>query len=246
VNFNILRFDTLDSTNTEAAKQARLGADEGLCVIARRQTAGRGRHGRTWVSQADAGLYFSLVLRPIFAPDQLPLITLMAAIALYDALKSVGLRPDIKWVNDLLIGDRKIGGILAEAQESPAGLAVVVGIGVNLTKGAISEHIANTATSLEAELGRPIPAIEIETSLSGFIKYWYDVLNGENGGAEILRAWQSRSSYSTGKHVRVTVSEAEFEGVTDGLEANGALRVRTSEGDLRIVQAGDVERLRGV
>lgn len=246
MNFTVLRFDTLDSTNTEAAKQARLGADEGLCIIARQQTAGRGRHGRTWNSQRDAGLYFSLVLRPRLTPEQLPLITLMAGIALYDAIESVGLGPDIKWVNDLLVGERKIGGILAEAQETPAGLAVVLGIGVNLTTGSISEAIVDTATSVETELGRLIPAIEMETTLTGFIRYWYDVLGGENGADEILRAWQTRSTYFTGKPVRVARSGELVEGVTDGLEANGALRVRTLDGNLLIVQAGDVERLRSL
>ena len=114
MNFTILRFETLESTNTEAANQARQGADEGLCIIARQQTAGRGRHGRTWVSEKDSGLYFSIVLRPAIETRFLPLITLMTGVAVYDTLKELGLKPDIKWVNDVLIGEKKICGILAE------------------------------------------------------------------------------------------------------------------------------------
>jgi len=102
MNFTILRFDTLESTNTEAANQARAGADEGLCILARQQTAGRGRHGRTWISERDSGLYFSLILRPKLDAEFLPLITLMSGIAVYDALEELGLKPDIKWVNDVL------------------------------------------------------------------------------------------------------------------------------------------------
>src|SRR5688572_28795328 len=106
MNFIVLTYDILDSTNDEALKQARLGVDEGLCVVARQQTAGRGRYGRTWVSARDAGLYLSLVLRPKLEMRELPLITLMAGIAVNDALEEFGIKPDIKWVNDLLVNGK--------------------------------------------------------------------------------------------------------------------------------------------
>src|SRR5437868_14941143 len=124
MNFTILRFDSVDSTNTEALKQAKLGAGEGLCFVARQQTAGRGRHGRTWVSLEDAGLYFSIILRPRLETQYLTLITLMAGVAVHDALAEIGLKPDIKWVNDILVNEKKIGGILAETTETSKGLAV--------------------------------------------------------------------------------------------------------------------------
>src|SRR5215216_1084464 len=95
----ILRFDSLPSTNTEAARQASMGAREGLCVVAREQTRGRGRHARLWVSPADAGLYFSMVLRPVGLPQpSWPLLTLMAGLAVRDALfEAFGVDADIKW-----------------------------------------------------------------------------------------------------------------------------------------------------
>src|SRR5262245_53015519 len=99
MNFTILRFDSLESTNTEAISQARAGADEGLCILARHQSAGRGRHGRSWSSPKDSGLYFSILLRPKIDLRFLPLITLMAGVAVHDALADLGLKPDIKWVN---------------------------------------------------------------------------------------------------------------------------------------------------
>ena len=244
MNFNILRFDTVESTNTEAAKQAKLGADEGLCVIAQRQTAGRGRHGRTWVSEKDAGLYFSIVLRPKIDMRFLPLITLMTGVAVYDTLKDLSLKPDIKWVNDILIDDKKICGILAETLETPAGSAVVVGIGINLTSRNFPEEIADTATSIEAILSSPAAAAKIESALTRYLSYWYAILSDENGPAEILAEWRRRSSYFSGKCVRVTLENSYFDGVTDGLEENGALRVKTNDGSVKIVQAGDVERLR--
>jgi BirA family transcriptional regulator, biotin operon repressor / biotin---[acetyl-CoA-carboxylase] ligase len=244
MNITILRFDTLDSTNTEAANHACKGADEGLCVVARHQTAGRGRHGRTWVSEKDSGLYFSIVLRPKFDTKHLPLITLMAGVAVYDTLKEIGLEPNIKWVNDLLVGEKKIVGILAETVETPTGLAVIVGIGVNLTSRNFPDEIADTATSIEAETAKKIASDEIAEILTRYLIYFYEMLKQEDRRSEILSEWQKRSSYFSGKSVRVALADNVIEGVTDGLEQNGALRVKTDDGSVKIVQAGDVTRLR--
>lgn len=246
MNINILRYDTLGSTNTEAANQARLGAAEGVCVIADRQTAGRGRHGREWVSSEGSGLYFSIVLRPKIDMRFLPLITLMTGVAVHDTLKEFGLRPDIKWVNDILIGDDKISGILAETVESPLGIAVIVGIGINLTSSNFPEEIATTATSIEMETGNTVTAGDIAERLTHYLSYFYDILNDEDGPADIVHQWRQRSTYFSGKRVRVTLEGTTIEGTTDGLEENGALRVKTADGSVTIVQAGDVERLRGV
>ncbi len=155
MNINVLTFDTLDSTNTEALKQARLGADEGLCIVASEQTAGRGRHGRTWVSEKDAGLYFSIVLRPKLETKFLPLITLMTGVAVHDTLQEYGLKPDIKWVNDILVNEKKISGILAETAETSRGLAVIVGVGINIRSANYPDEIADTATSIEEQLQKP-------------------------------------------------------------------------------------------
>src|SRR2546428_6261956 len=111
----ILHFDSLDSTNLEAMRQAKSGAPEGLCVIAREQTRGRGRLDRTWHSPKDAGLYFSIILRPQIALTAWPLLTLMAALAVPDALiKACGLQSDIKWAYDIFVADKKLFGVLAE------------------------------------------------------------------------------------------------------------------------------------
>src|SRR6266576_3119890 len=139
----VIRYDSLPSTNTEAARLAVLGVEEGLCVVADEQTAGRGRLQRTWLSPKGAGLYCSTLLRPIIPLDQWPLLTFMAALAVSDALRNAcDLETDIKWPNDLLSGERKICGILAEAIDTDKGRAVVVGIGVNLTKEAFPPQLA--------------------------------------------------------------------------------------------------------
>ncbi|MGQ0541862.1 MAG: biotin--[acetyl-CoA-carboxylase] ligase [Blastocatellia bacterium] len=246
MNFTLLSFDTIDSTNTEALKQARLGADEGLCIIALQQTAGRGRHGRVWVSEIDAGLYFSIVLRPKIETKYLPLITLMAGVAVHDTLEEFGIKSDIKWVNDLMVNEKKISGILAETTETNKGLAVIVGIGINLKSTNFPPEIADIATSIEAETNvmpdaANVSLIEI---LSNYLAYFYSMMHGENGPAEILSEWRRRSSYFSGKSVSVMLESETLVGTTDGLEENGALRLRMSDGGVTIIQAGDVQNLR--
>ncbi|CAN5500574.1 biotin--[acetyl-CoA-carboxylase] ligase [soil metagenome] len=244
MNINILRYETIDSTNSEAAKQAKLGADEGVCVIAKQQTAGRGRNGRDWISHANSGLYFSIVLRPKIDARYLPLITLMAGVAVWDTLKELGVKPVIKWVNDVLVDNKKICGILAETVDTSSGLAVIVGIGVNLTSANFPDEIADTATSIKAETGKTVLADELAERLTPFLFYFYDILNSADGPREIIERWRQRSSYFSGKPVRVTLNDGSIDGITDGLEENGALRVKLVDGSVRIIQAGDVERLR--
>ncbi|MGB7210940.1 MAG: biotin--[acetyl-CoA-carboxylase] ligase [Pyrinomonadaceae bacterium] len=244
MNINVLTFDTLDSTNTEAMKQARLGADEGLCIVAHRQTAGRGRHGRTWVSDKNVGLYLSIILRPKLETRFLPLITLMTGVAVHDTLQEFGLKPDIKWVNDILVNEKKISGILAETTETPNGLAVIVGIGVNIRSSNFPDEIADTATSIEVQSGQKPTADELANTLTRFFAYLYDILLGDDGTKEILNKWRRRSTYFSGKSVRAALGNETVEGTTDGLEENGALRVRKSDGSVTIIQAGDVEQLR--
>src|SRR5215204_4545071 len=243
----VLRFDSLPSTNTEAARQAALGAPEGLCVVAREQTAGRGRRERTWVSPKDAGLYLSVVLRPTLEARLWPLVTLAAALAVRDALREAcGLGADIKWPNDLLAGGRKLCGILAETADGPRGRAVVLGVGVNLRRGSFPAELSDTATSVEEQTGRAPDAERLLEALTRTLARRYETLHARGGAEEILREWQRNSSYAHGRRVRVALAEETFEGTTRGLEPDGALRVETGEGTVRIVRAGDVTAVREV
>ena len=241
----ILRFDSLPSTNDEAARQAAAGAPEGLCVVAREQTAGRGRGGRAWVSPKDAGLYLSVVLRPAFDARAWPLITLAAALAAREALREAcGVEADIKWPNDLLAGGRKLCGILAETVEGARGRAVVLGVGVNLRAGSFPPELLDTATSVEGQTGRAPDAERLLEALTRSLARRYETLHAPGGADEILREWEARSSYARGRRVRVALAEETFEGTTRGLEPDGALRVETDAGAVRVVRAGDVTALR--
>jgi BirA family biotin operon repressor/biotin-[acetyl-CoA-carboxylase] ligase len=245
MNFTILKYDSIDSTNTEAINQARRGADEGLCIVAREQTSGRGRHGRSWVSEKDAGLYFSLVLRPNIEIRFLPLVTLMSAIAVHNSIeKAYNIECDIKWVNDIHVGGKKISGILAETIETEKGLAVIVGIGINLKSSNFPPELAETATSIENETGKT-PKIETFLPiLTSFIEKYCDLLYED--AEKIRQEWSKLSSYAFGKDVKIKLNDKFIFGITQGIEENGALRLLTNEGELMIIHAGDVEQVRQI
>ncbi|HYJ46326.1 MAG TPA: biotin--[acetyl-CoA-carboxylase] ligase [Pyrinomonadaceae bacterium] len=242
----ILRFDSLPSTNTEAVRQALQGAPEGLCVVAREQTRGRGRAGRIWISPADAGLYFSIVLRPdMLAMQSWPLLTLMAALAVNDALQEAcALQTDIKWPNDIIVEDRKLCGILAETAETERGRAVILGIGINLDDRAFPPELKENATSVASLTGGQPNRERLLQSLVSAIEKRYQTLQSPGGGKEILAQWSRRSSYAHDRRVRVSLAAESFEGWTRGLEPDGALRVETDQGEIRIVRAGDITSLR--
>jgi BirA family biotin operon repressor/biotin-[acetyl-CoA-carboxylase] ligase len=245
LRLTILHFDSLPSTNTEAARHAVLGAPEGLCVVAREQTAGRGRQQRAWISPAGAGLYFSIVLRPQLEARAWPLITLMAAVAVADALgEACGLSVDIKWPNDIYAEGRKLSGILAETVETNVGRACILGIGVNLRSSAFPSHLQDVATSIEDLTGSTPDVEHLLQALTRAISERYDLLHERNGDALTLSEWTARSSFAEGRRVRVSLAGETLEGWTRGLEPDGALRVETDAGKIRTVRAGDIMALR--
>lgn len=239
----IMRFESLPSTNSEAARQALEGATEGLVIVAAEQNAGRGRLDRKWFSPAGAGLYFSLVLRPAVDISSWSLLPLLAAIAVHDALlDSCGLKTDIKWPNDILVGERKLCGILAETIESGTGRAVVMGIGINLA--AFPTEPGVFATSVGEATGKIPDAEALLHSLLRALADRYESFNAGEGAATISSEWTRRSSYASGKRVNVACVNEEFAGTTRGLESDGALRVETDDGEIKIVRAGDVTSVR--
>jgi BirA family biotin operon repressor/biotin-[acetyl-CoA-carboxylase] ligase len=241
----ILRFDSLPSTNLEAARRAIEGAVEGVCVVAAEQTAGRGRLLREWVSPRSAGLYFSIIFRPAFEQRGWPLLTLMAAIAVHDVLlDACSLETDIKWPNDILVNEKKLCGILAETVETPKGRAVVVGIGINLTCASFPHDLDRVATSVESATGKsPDPEVVLGALVHALRKR-YQLLQEDGGPEMIAGEWCARSSYCQGKRVRVIEGDGSLVGTTRGLECDGALRVQTEQGEIRAVRAGDVTVVR--
>jgi BirA family biotin operon repressor/biotin-[acetyl-CoA-carboxylase] ligase len=241
----ILRYDALPSTNTEAASQAARGAPEGLCVVAREQTRGRGRQERVWASPPDAGLYFSIVLRPRLKLEAWPLVTLVAALAVRDALaEACAVETDIKWPNDILFEGRKLCGILAETVETAAGRACILGIGINLSERAYPAELHARATSVEGATGTRVDVERVLAALVRSLAGRYAQLHAPEGRTEITGDWSANSSYAAGKRVRVHAATEIFDGTTRGLEPDGALRVETATGEIKIVRAADVQALR--
>ncbi|HEY5884130.1 MAG TPA: biotin--[acetyl-CoA-carboxylase] ligase [Pyrinomonadaceae bacterium] len=240
----VLRFDSLPSTNVEAARRTTEGAAEGLCIVAAEQTSGRGRLGRQWISPKGAGLYFSILLRPTLLQTLWPLLTLMSAVAVHDALlESYDLVTDIKWPNDIVVGDKKLCGILAETVETNLGAAVVVGIGINLTRHSFPSELQASATSVEDALGKQIDYELILQSLVGNFSARYEGFQA-NGAGNLTEEWCARSSYCNGKRIRVADGEDIFEAVTKGLRIDGGLIVELDNGERRVLRAADISSVR--
>jgi BirA family biotin operon repressor/biotin-[acetyl-CoA-carboxylase] ligase len=242
----VLYFASTGSTNDVASALIASGGTEGAVVIAEQQTAGRGRRGRTWFSPPGSGLYVSVVLAPArarVAPERATaLLTLAAGVALSRGVeRATGLAPDIKWPNDLLVGPRKLAGILAEgvaSATSPGVQAVVLGYGLNISPAAYPPELSARVTSLEAELGRAVDraTICVETLVS-LCEVYRVLLDG--GFDDILDAWRARAPGSRGARVEWDTPAGVRVGITDGIDDGGALIVRTAEGLERIV-AGEV------
>ncbi|MCX8118868.1 MAG: biotin--[acetyl-CoA-carboxylase] ligase [Desulfobacterota bacterium] len=239
-------FTRLDSTNSKAYELATQGAEEGEIVIAESQERGRGRLGRRWFSPPFLNLYLSVILRPGLPPHQAPLITLMAAVATAETIEGFsGLPPVIKWPNDLLLGGRKVAGLLNEIRsETDRVHFVILGIGVNLNvdRAALPEEIRPLATSLREETGGPVSRRDFLCLLLERLEGWYERLRGE-GGERILRAWRERARIG-GKRVRVTSFGEVISGEAIDIDSDGSLLLRTEGGGTRRVVAGDVEYAR--
>jgi BirA family transcriptional regulator, biotin operon repressor / biotin---[acetyl-CoA-carboxylase] ligase len=236
----LLRFDELASTNDRARELALQGMAEGVAVIARKQTAGRGRQGRNWSSPADAGLYLSLILRPRATPAQASLITLAAAVAVCETLGlDFAVTADIKWPNDILLNQRKLCGILVESAIENSQLQyAILGIGVNLSQSQFPEELQQTATSLLLETGRRITPDEFLQALLLRLDSWYRLCLAQP--QLVIARWQQLSSFARDCAVRITSGDTVIEGITRGLTAAGGLLVELDDGQLREIVSGEV------
>jgi len=236
-------FQTLDSTNARAYQLASKGSREGEVVVAESQEKGRGRLGRQWFSPPFLNLYASVILRPEIPPSQAPLLTLMAAVATAETVEQFsGLRPLIKWPNDILLGNRKIAGLLNEMHsEMDRVHFVILGIGVNLNVDSESfpPEIRHLATSLKRETGEAVSRRVFFSSLLQNLEKWYDSFLKEGRGS-VLEAWRDWARIK-GKKVRVTSFGEVVTGIAIDIDSDGALILKTKDGRQKRVVAGDVE-----
>ena len=234
-------FYKIGSTNTAAMAAAAEGAPEGSVFLAEEQTAGRGRSSNQWQSPHSTGIYCSVVLRPAVPPSEVLALSLAAGLAVRAAIEQVDSRviADLKWPNDVLIGGKKVCGILAEMNaEATRVRYIVVGIGINVNQTGFPQELS--ATSLRLATGSEWSRVEVLAALLKSLDREYRQLLADSGAQEsIFRRFAESSSWVQGKAVRIEETGSSFEGTTEGLDARGFLRVRTGRG-LQIVLSGSV------
>ena len=221
-----------------AAEEAAAGAPEGAIVLAEEQTVGRGRMGRSWVSPPGVSLYFTLVLRPTI--EQLRYMAVIAPLAVSLAIEeTTSLTPRIKWPNDVLIGNRKVSGVLIDAKltgDEVQHALIGIGINVNLDVTAHAE-ISEIATSLRVECGEEV---EREEVLAATLNYIEDLSKRLRAGEAVSVAWKERLD-TLGKHVRVTIAGGDSqEGIAIDADSDGSLIIRRDDGSHVRVEAGEV------
>lgn len=228
-----------ESTNTDAMTAARGGAPHGSVWLADEQTAGRGRGDHRWHSAPGQGLYTSVLLRPEIPPERMALLPLAAGLAAAEAVRAAaGLHVDLRWPNDLLIGARKVGGILVESRiESKAPPYAVVGIGINVHQREFERNLATPATSLDMESGQRISRLALLVALLKSLEHEAANLADANRAAAIPERVARASTWARGRRVEVHGPQM-CSGITAGLDENGFLLVQTSAGLVTVKTGG--------
>ena len=227
------------STNTDALQAARAGAPHGSVYFADEQSAGRGRGDHAWQSAAGLGLYVSILLRPAVAATRLPLLPLVAGLAAADAIRTVsGITPDLRWPNDLLIGERKTGGILVESKtEGSSAAFAVVGIGINVHQQSFEPNLATPAVSLDLAAGRAISRQRLLIALLKSLEREASQLSKTDAGETIPARVAQASTWVKGRRVAIHGPQ-ECTGVSAGLDESGFLRVETQGGIVTVRTGG--------
>ena len=249
-------WDEIGSTNDRAIELARSGADEGVFVMARSQSGGRGRQGKSWVSPPDAGIFLSILLRPTLNPADMPLLSLATGVAVSEALETTcAVKAGLKWVNDIVVYGKKLGGILAEmpganraditntpAHEGRKLLvpAVIIGIGINLLhdKDSLPEDLKEKVTSLRESSQREFDANVIVAEILNCLEGQYNHLL-HSAPEFVLDEWRKRS-VTLGKDIRATIGDDNVEGKAIDITESGALILELASGETKILHAGEI------
>jgi len=235
---HIFHYYKIGSTNSEAMQAAVGGAPEGSVFLAEEQIAGRGRGANSWHSERSTGIYCSVVLRPATPPSDALILSLAAGLAVQSVIEAIapGLRPDLKWPNDLLLNGRKFCGILIEMNSEATRVRhLVVGIGMNVNQTQFPADLREIATSLKNETATEWSRVELCAALLKSLDREYRSLLEHAGAREsIVRRFEEHSSSVRGRKVRIE-DHGGIEGVTEGLDPHGFLRVRTAQGTCTVL-----------
>lgn len=238
--------ETTGSTNTDAKRLMEEGAPEGVLVVAGEQTQGRGRRGRSWQSPSDTNIYKTLGLRPDIQPDLAPMMTLVEAMAVAEAVEQVcGLKTQIKWPNDVLINGKKICGILTEMSTETGYIQyVVIGTGINVNVREFPEELRKTATSLCIEKGETVLRAPVVAACMEWFETYYEKFLQTKDLSLLIEDYNKRL-INQDRMVRVLDPQGEFEGVAQGIDEKGQLSVKREDGSIEAVYAGEVS-VRGI
>lgn len=238
----IYYFETLSSTMDEAVKLGLAGTPEGAVVLAETQTRGRGRLGRHWLSPKHKGIYFSLILRPKILPNATPILTLLCAVSVCEAIKeNLHLQAQIKWPNDIFMHHKKLGGILTELNaEMDVVRFVVIGVGLNANTD--KKNLLASATSLKEQKKEQVNRLALLQEILRQIEKNY--LNfGAHGSGNIVNKWREHS-LTLGRRIKVICHKAHLEGQAMDIDRDGGLLVRKDSGLVEKIMAGDVVHCR--
>lgn len=238
----IYYFEHLNSTMDIATQLGLKNAAEGTLVLAEAQSKGRGRLGRNWLSPKYKGIYLSLILRPKASPDETPVLTLLSAVSICEAIKeTVGLEPQIKWPNDILMHNKKLGGILTELNaEMDETLFVVIGIGLNVNND--KKALLEGTTSLREQKKEAVSRLELLRELLKKIEENY-LLFQKAGSAPILEKWRNYN-LTLNRRIKVLSHGRHIEGEAIDIDRGGSLLVRNDSGLIQRVTAGDIVHCR--
>ena len=237
----VIFYEVTGSTN-DRVMEIGAGGLEGTVVIADAQEHGRGRFGREWISPPRVNLYFTVLLKPLFSPKEAAIITLMAVVATVSAIREyTGLNSVIKWPNDILIGNKKVGGILTEMKSDMDRIefiAVGVGINVNMPLSMLPRSLRPFTTSLRLEKGVPVNRVELLGAILASLEHWYKgILRGRKKA--LISKWKHFDS-TIGKKVSVKTQDRVISGTAEGISDEGELIVRLFSGAVEKVCAGEV------
>lgn len=246
MEYHMVYCEEIDSTNEEVRRLSKAGAKQGLVVTAKKQTAGKGRRGRSWESPAGGNLYFSILLRPDIEPEKAPMLTLVMAYSVAKVIRETeALKVQIKWPNDLVISNKKICGILTEMHLSVTEIEdVVVGVGVNVNTTEFSQELKEKATSLYLEKGEKLDQeLLLDRILEEFEKAYSRFLEVQD--LSFLQEDYNRILVNKNREVLVLEPGKEYEAEALGMNERGELLVRKADGSVETVFAGEVS-VRGI
>lgn len=242
----ILYLDEVDSTNTAAKKAAENGAAHGTLVVSERQTGGKGRRGRVWDSPRGTGIFMTLILRPEMAPVHASMLTLVAALAVAGGIKEcTGTSSLIKWPNDIVMGGKKVCGILTEMSADPDCINyVAVGIGINVNREEFPEEIREVAASIFTETGKKTKRSLLISAVMAAFERYYEIFMKTADMSGLLEEYNGKLA-NCGRTVRVLDPAGEYSGTAIGIDREGELLVEMGDRTVRRVLSGEVS-VRGI